>query len=135
VGTYLYFFGSTQAANSKQKATMNDNSAPDSASNNQSAAEVAAVFARLRALKKKLRPHLKSDQLAIEMIKVIIGEGWDTGPRIVGTMKQLGFDKDHAGITLGKNKGHNPKRHHWWRHEDGRYIVHEDGLSDPESSV
>jgi hypothetical protein len=114
---------------------MNDNSAPDDASPKQSADEVAAVFVRFRALKKKLRTHLKSDQLAIEMIKVIIGEGWDTGSRIVGTMKQLGFDKDHAGITLRKNKGDNPKRHHWRRHEDGRYIVHEDELSDPESSA
>jgi hypothetical protein len=88
--------------------------------------EVAAVFRRLRDLKKALRPHVDSNLLAIEMIKAIIEEGWDEGPRIVGTMKQLGFDGKHAGATLGKNRGENPKVHYWRRDQEGRYHVFED---------
>jgi hypothetical protein len=83
--------------------------------------DTAMVFRRLRALKKDLRPHVDSNLLAIEMIKAIIGEGWDTGPRIVGTMKQLGFDGKHAGATLGKNRGENPEVHYWRRDAEGRY--------------
>lgn len=59
------------------------------------------------------------------MIKAVIAEGWDTGERIVGTMVQLGFNKAHAGATLGKNRGINPNVHYWRREEDGRYVVHE----------
>ena len=99
----------------------NDNAKP-----NPSPEEVDATFRRLRALKKALRPHLDSNLLASEMIKAVITEGWDTGPRIRGTMKQLGFNEDHAGITLAKNRGYDPKRHHWSRGDDHRYIVHED---------
>lgn len=91
--------------------------------------EVAEVYQRLRALKKALRPHMDKNLLAIEMIKAIISEGWDTGRRINGTMEQLGFDEVHARTILGKNRGNNPAVHYWRREEDGRYTVYEDGLS------
>lgn len=100
---------------------MNDDNTP-----NLSPEEVDAIFRRLRTLKKDLRPHVDSHLLAIEMIKAIISEGWNTGPRIVGTMTQLGFNKKHAGSTLGKNRGNNPERHYWRREEDGHYVVHDD---------
>lgn len=99
---------------------MNDDNTP-----NLSPDEVDAIFRRLRTLKKALRPHVDSNLLAIEMIKAIISEGWDTGPRIVGTMTQLGFNQKHAGSTLGKNRGSNPERHYWRREEDGHYVVHD----------
>lgn len=105
-----------------------DNPDPTSPSSTLSDSEVATVFRRLRDLKKALRPHVDSNLLAIEMIKAIIGEGWDTGPRIIGTMKQLGFDAKHAGATLGKNRGNNPKLHYWLREEDGRYVAHDDPM-------
>lgn len=105
---------------------MND----DNTNPSPSPAEVDMVFKRLRDLKKALRPHVDSNLLAIEMIKAIIGEGWDTGPRIVGTMARLGFNKKHAGATLGNNQGSIPERHYWRRQEDGRYVVHEDAPSD-----
>lgn len=101
----------------------NDNSAPGS--RELTLEEVAAVFQRLRSLKKVLRPHLDSNMLAVAMIKAIIREGWDTGPRIVGMMKQLNFDGQHAGAILAKSRGDNPDLHYWRRDADGRYIVHE----------
>jgi hypothetical protein len=100
-----------------------NNSACDGALRKQTPEEVAIVYRRLRDLKRALRRHLDGNLLAIEMIKVVIEEGWNTGPRIVGTMKQLGFDGKHAGATLAKNRGENPNVHHWQRDLEGRYQV------------
>jgi hypothetical protein len=43
-------------------------------------------------------------------------------------MRQLGFDAQHAGATLGNNSGSNPNVHKWRRQEDGRYAVYEEEL-------
>lgn len=82
----------------------------------------AAVFRRLRQLKADCGPN-KHDQ-ATALITACIMEGMDTGKRIIGALKVLGFDPQHVGIILNEGTGLDPERHHWRRDQEGTYAVH-----------
>ncbi len=84
----------------------------------------AGVFRRLRLLQQACGPN-KHHQ-AIALITACIEEGWNTRARIVGALSQLGFDERHAAMTVIKNAGPNPVRHHWQPDEKGVYRLHDD---------
>jgi hypothetical protein len=60
---------------------------------------------------------------------IVIGEtirlGIGTGPAIIVTLNELGFNKQHVGILLHEETGSDPQRHHWWRDGNGRYHCHD----------
>lgn len=78
-------------------------------------AEVDAIFRRLRQLMKDCAKANSHDRVTIA-IAACIDEGINTGIRIVGAARRLGFDAQHAGIVLSNGIGSN-----WKRAEDGRY--------------
>lgn len=60
---------------------------------------------------------------AIVAIIALITNGVDTGPQIVAALEELGFNKQHAGLTLRKGTGDQPDRHWWSKDEAGRYTL------------
>jgi hypothetical protein len=64
------------------------------------------------------------NERAIVAITALIEAGFNTGPRIVGAAKWLGFDPAHAGAVLKKSTGPNSARHWWKRCIDGIYSSH-----------
>jgi hypothetical protein len=55
------------------------------------------------------------------LINACIGEGIDTGSRIIGVLARLGYNKQHAGITLKAGLKKEPKWPNWGRNQDGSY--------------
>lgn len=90
-------------------------SLPATLSSDAPAAEVDAIFRRLRQLMKDCAKANSHDRLTIA-IAACIDEGINTGIRIVGAARRLGFDAQHAGIVLNGGIGFN-----WHRAEDGHY--------------
>lgn len=79
-------------------------------------AEVNAIFGRLRALIEACGPGTnKNDRLTV-LINACIDEGINTGARIVGAAKKLGFNDEHAGAVLRSGIGDR-----WAREDDGTY--------------
>ena len=90
-------------------------SPPATLSRDAPAAEVDAIFRRLRQLLMDVGKANSHDRLTVA-IAACIDEGIDTGNRIVGVAQKLGFDTQHAGIVLSAGIGSN-----WHRTEDGQY--------------
>jgi hypothetical protein len=78
--------------------------------------------ARVRSFR-DLERHLTKHDRAHMLINACIGEGVDTGCRIVGVLAALGFDKRHAGIALKNGLQRDPEWPNWGRSEDGRYYA------------
>jgi hypothetical protein len=64
----------------------------------------------------------RHDQVIV-LILACIGAGLDTGPRIIGAARHLGFNPQHTGLILKKHCGRDPARHHWSRDDAGRYVA------------
>lgn len=60
---------------------------------------------------------------AMLAITALIEGGIDTGPRIVGTAKNLGFKPAHFGAVLKKSTGSVRGHHSWKRKSNGIYEV------------
>jgi hypothetical protein len=75
---------------------------------------------RLQRLLDTIRPGTNRHEQATVMIEACIGEGFDTRPRIIGALRQLGFDPRHIAITL---KGDNPYGGRWLRSAGGIYSL------------
>jgi len=81
------------------------------------------LFTRLRALKEACGSN-KNDS-AIALITACIGEGIDTRPQIIGTLKHLDYNPRHVGMMLNNNEGSLPSLHRWMRDADGCYRLHD----------
>ncbi|MEG8015271.1 hypothetical protein [Sphingomonas sp. 22R3R2A-7] len=85
--------------------------------------EVNQFFDALRVIMKEhYRPGLK-DVAAQMIITECIEFGFDSGRRIVGTAKTLGFKDGHVPMMLEAATGADPTVHLWRRHSDGRYTL------------
>lgn len=83
-----------------------------------------ALFSGLRDLERHLTSAgVNKHDRAHMLINACIGEGVDTGCRIVGVLAALGFDKRHVGITLKAGLQRDPEWPNWGRSEDGRYYA------------
>jgi hypothetical protein len=51
--------------------------------------------------------------------------GINTGPPIIATLHELGFNKRHVGLWLHEMTGDDSESHHWWRDDNGRYHCHD----------
>lgn len=54
-------------------------------------------------------------------ISYCIDQGLDTGPRIIGALRWVGFKPRHIGAILHANSGSDPARHYWQRDDAGHY--------------
>lgn len=91
------------------------------------AAATTAFFQGLRDLDGQCRSRgVNKHDRAIVLIIACIEEGLNTGPRIVGALRKLGFNPRHVGMHLREGTGGDPQRHRWQRVEDGRYFLHEE---------
>ena len=86
-------------------------------------------FRRLRQLWFDCGEGVSKHEEARVLIRACMEEGLVNGKRIVGVLAHLGFDRRHAGLTLGSLCGSNPARHDWWRDENGRYHLHPDPVN------
>lgn len=57
-------------------------------------------------------------------INVCLLEGADSFQRLIDILPRAGFDRRHVALTLSKSTGTDPKRHHWYRNENGGYAAH-----------
>ena len=80
----------------------------------------AVVFEELRALQRACGEADKNDQ-ATALIHACIANGWDTRKRIVGALRQLGFNYKHVAMVLKFGTGRNPEQHRWRMDDDGSY--------------
>ena len=88
-----------------------------------SKSDMNAVFARLRRLKASLRFKVHKHDLAQVLIAEIISEGIDSGKRIVGVLRTLGLNAQHAGIMLKDGTGDDPAFYWWDIDADGHYFL------------
>lgn len=65
----------------------------------------------------------KNDRVEV-LIAACISDGLDTGSRIIGVAKLLGFHPRHAGKTLNLGTGNNPRVNLWRRSDEGQYSLH-----------
>ncbi len=92
--------------------------------NFQTREQLNEFFRGLRELDHACRANGSKHDRAIALICACIDEGVDTGARIVGALKRLGFNAQHVGKLLHDYTGNDPSRHHWQRDEAGRYSNH-----------
>ena len=92
------------------------------------AEEVNRIFGELRELKRACSG-ADGHSRAIVLIHACIDNGINTRARIRGTMEKLGFNADHAVMTLNKATGNDPTRHHWHRNDAGVYVSHAVGIA------
>ena len=83
---------------------------------------IDSLFRGLRDLERHLtNAGVNKHDRAHVLINACITEGIDSGTRIIGVLAKLGFNKQHAGITLKAGLQREPEWPNWGRHEDGRY--------------
>ena len=94
-------------------------------------ADIDAVFRNLRALDQSLVDSgvNKNDRVLL-LINACINQGIDTGARIVGTVVQLGFNRQHVGMTLKHGLQRQPEWPNWGRHDAGTYYAPEEVPTD-----
>jgi len=80
------------------------------------AAEVDEIFQRLRQLKSNLGRPTNADNRLTAIIAACIDEGINTGPRIFGAARRLGFDIRHTRRVLNSGIGHT-----WTRAADDQF--------------
>ena len=103
---------------------MNTEIAPsDKSSPNSAPDDTAAIFRRLRQLKRDLRGANKHDQ-ATTLISACILEGLSTRVRIVRALVQIGLSQSHVVIMLERGTGGDPNRYNWQLDLEGRYSLH-----------
>ena len=89
--------------------------------------ETAAVFRRLRKLKRALGPKANKNDVAFTLIEACIFEGWNTFRRIVGTLECLDLNPHHVVAILNEGAGSGPNGNRWWSDSDRQYHLHGDG--------
>ena len=77
-------------------------------------------IARLQRLLDTYGTGANKHEQAIMLVEACISEGINTGPRIIGALKRLGFDHRHVAIVL---KGDTPFAHGWRKGTDGIYSL------------
>jgi hypothetical protein len=88
------------------------------------AAEFNAAYRRLLALQEHFETQGQNRHVqAHALIYACIGEGIDNGSQIVGVLGKLGFDKQHAGMTLQKGLQRQPEWPNWGLGPDGKYYA------------
>ena len=83
---------------------------------------IAEALPGLRKLLVNVDGCKKPDQVRV-LIPACIDAGITTGPAIVATLSQLGFNRRHVGTVLGKGAGLNPDRCAWRKELDGTYAT------------
>lgn len=81
--------------------------------------DIDLVLGSIRAMLDGCRTADRNELLVIAVV-ALIGEGVDTGPRIVGAARRLGFQAAHAGAVLRAGER---GRARWRRGADGVYAV------------
>lgn len=82
--------------------------------------DMGEFFYDLRELLDASAEASRHDQ-AIVGISFCIDHGIDTGPQIIGVMRQMGFNHRHIGAVLHSFSGASPIRYYWQRDEAGHY--------------
>ena len=83
---------------------------------------INALLEGLRDLERHLtNAGVNKHDRAHMLINACIGEGIDAGPRIIGVLAMLGFNKRHAGIMLKAGLQLKPDWPNWGRDDGGRY--------------
>ena len=83
-----------------------------------------AFFGRLRGLWLNCGPSTnKNDQVRI-LVAACIDEDIRQGPRIVGILGKLGFNRRHVGKILATFTGPDPAQHDWCKDGAGEYHLH-----------
>lgn len=88
---------------------------------NLTAAEVAAIFRRLRALKASFGFKPNRDDRTAALIGACIAEAFDSRPQIIGALKRLEVPQAHVESLLSRYEGDDPDQHLWQLGEDQRY--------------
>lgn len=91
-------------------------SPPVTLSRDAPAAEVDAIFQRLRKLKASCAGKANSNDRVAMLIAACIDEGIDTDSRIIGSIKRLGFERQRAVAVLRGGVGQL-----WELPEDGKF--------------
>jgi hypothetical protein len=71
-------------------------------------------------------PDILNLGLFTAVITACICEGMDTGKRIVGALKRLGFHPHHAWIMLEAVTGSEAEPYYWYRDDEGHYRLHDE---------
>lgn len=83
-----------------------------------------AIILRLRDLDEALMARkLNKHERANMLISSCIDEGVDSGSRIVGLLRELGFDRQHVGMLLKGGIQRHPEWPNWGRTDAGAYFV------------
>lgn len=83
-----------------------------------------ALFERLKRLWLDCGPATnKHDQVRM-LVAACIEEDIRQGPRIVGVLGKLGFNRRHVGKMLSVLAGPDPAQHDWWKDCAGDYHLH-----------
>jgi hypothetical protein len=64
----------------------------------------------------------KHDQVLL-LIEDCLAQGIDTGSGIEDALSDFSFHRQHVGMLLRENTGHNPERHRWLETDDDRYAL------------
>jgi hypothetical protein len=87
------------------------------------AAEVTAIFRRLRALKASFGFKPNKDDRTTALIGACIAEGFDSRPQIIGALSKLEIPRAHVESLLSRYLGDDPDQHLWRLGEDQRYCL------------
>lgn len=82
--------------------------------------DMREFFYDLRELLDACADASRHDQAKVG-ISFCIDHGIDTGPEIIGVMRQMGFNNRHIGAVLHAFSGASPARHYWQRDEARHY--------------
>ncbi|GAB5349218.1 hypothetical protein [Alteriqipengyuania sp. 357] len=83
-----------------------------------------AFFQRLHQLWRDCGAKASRHDTARVLITACIDEGVLEGPRIIGVLSKLGFNRKHVGKTLSQLTGPDPAKCDWYKDDAGKYRNH-----------
>jgi hypothetical protein len=89
------------------------------------------LFDGFRQLMAECGPTVNKHDLVNVLISACIDQGLNTGPRIVGALDALGFNRRHVGMLLKEGRGEEAERHTWKRNQQGQYTLHKRTATKP----
>lgn len=88
--------------------------------------ETAAMFKKLRELKRACGRGANMNDVAVVLITACIEEGLNVRARIIPALEHLGLEWNHVARTLRVETGDDPRLSRWSRRADGTYVLHGD---------